>query len=615
MCGIIGAIGKRNISPILVEGLKRMEYRGYDSAGLAVIGENNTIERVRTQGKVNELVEALQQHPLKSTIGIAHTRWATHGKPSETNAHPHVSGEGDHMVAVVHNGIIENYQEIKDALKQNGYVFRTETDTEVIAHLIHQKIQVTQNLVKAVQLAIKEFRGTYALGILSGYAPGTLIAVRSGSPMVIGLGFDENYFASDHLALMPVTQQFMYLEEGDVAELTLHAVNVYNVGGEKVERAVKTITGDSFASLERGPYRHYMQKEIFEQPKALSATLEGRLQQDHVVTTMLGKNSEQWLKTIKHVHIVACGTSFHAGLVGRHWIESETGIACHVEIASEYRYRKSVVPPDTLFIAISQSGETADTLAALRHAKQASYVETLAISNMSESTMVREAGSALLTHAGPEIGVASTKAFTTQLLALRLLTLSLARGRAVYQSEIEAQHVQALRELPVIAETILDEIDKPIKQLAKLFTDKKNAIFLGRGEFYPIACEGALKLKEISYIHAEAYPAGELKHGPLALIDKEIPIVALVPNTALKEKMLSNLEEVRARGGQLIIVTDGDFPWDEKNIIKITIPSKDQTIYPLLYTLPLQLLAYHVAVLKGTDVDQPRHLAKSVTVE
>ena len=603
MCGLVGAITERNVTPILLEGLKRLEYRGYDSAGIAVL-MNNNIQRLRTLGKVSELTNALKGTVLKGNIGIAHTRWATHGMPSEINAHPHMS-DGD--IALVHNGIIENYAKLRKRLKQENYQFNSDTDTEVIVHLIHKYLNGGKNLLKAVQNATQDLEGAFALAILHKNHPKRLIAVRCGSPLVIGLGIEENFLASDILALLPVTQKFIYLEEGDIADINDQAVVVYDKNVKKVERVVHTsmLTSDV---TDRGAYRHFMLKEIYEQPKAVKETLGGRLSHKRVDPAIFGVKANALFSKVNKVEIIACGTSFHAGLVGHYWLEAVAGIPCNVEVASEYRYRQNVVEDGTLFVTLSQSGETADTLAALKKAKEQDYVGYLAICNVPESSLVRESELVFLTHAGVEIGVASTKSFTTQLVSLLLLTLSLSKDKT-------DAYCQQLLQIEKYLETIL-KLDDAINRLAYKFQDKQHALFLGRGIHYPIAMEGALKLKEISYIHAEAYPAGELKHGPLALIDSNMPVVAVAPNDELLEKLISNLNEVQARGGELIVFADESIDFEEDNNIHILkLPAVDSLISPIVYTLPLQLLAYHVAILKGTDVDQPRNLAKSVTVE
>jgi glucosamine--fructose-6-phosphate aminotransferase (isomerizing) len=609
MCGIVGAILQRNVSPILLEGLKRMEYRGYDSAGLAVITDNNTLERVRVEGKVNKLEEALSHHPVHGSIGIAHTRWATHGKPSIDNAHPHLSGERDAIV-VVHNGIIENFQEIKLILEQKGYIFTSDTDTEVIAHLIYEKRKSSLNLLQAVRLAVNELQGAYSIGIMACNEPDRLIAVRSGAPLVIGLGFEENYFASDHLALLPVTQRLIYLHDGDIAQLQHQQVQIFDAQDKPVTRDIKTATPDLYISADKGHYQHFMQKEIFEQPQALRMTLEGRCSRDHVLDAAFGYGADKIFDQVKAVHFVACGTSFHAAQVARLFIEHYARIPCSVEIASEYRYRQAIVPENSLLVAISQSGETADTLAALQHGKP-HYLKTLAVCNVPESAIVRESDLVLLTRAGPEIGVASTKAFTTQLAGLLLLTLLLARRHN--DSLNEKKLIQEFHEVPALLQAGL-KLNASIEKIAQTFKNKQHALFLGRGAYYPIAREGALKLKEVSYIHAQAYPVGELKHGPLALVDEDMPVIAIAPNDALLDKLLSNLEEVRTRGGKLIVFTNADIVIPGETVVQVPTGNVDPLFWPLLFAIPMQLLAYHVAVLKGTDVDQPRNLAKSVTV-
>ncbi|WP_295881525.1 glutamine--fructose-6-phosphate transaminase (isomerizing) [uncultured Thiohalocapsa sp.] len=610
MCGIVGAIAQRPVAAILLEGLKRLEYRGYDSAGLAVLSPAGGMQRLRTLGKVAKLAEAVAAEPLNGSIGIAHTRWATHGEPSTENAHPHLSGE---RCAIVHNGIIENHATLRAEQLAAGHSFGSQTDTEVVVHAVYDALAAGHSLTEAVRRTTARLEGAYALGVIDAQDPTRLVAARQGSPLVIGVGFQEHFIASDVFALLPVTNRFIFLEEGDLAELRLDGVTIWDRDGQVVERPVResSVAADS---AERGEYRHFMQKEIFEQPRAIADTLEGRLAAEHVLPEAFGVEAEAVLAQARAVTIVACGTSYHAGLVARYWIEALANMPCHVEVASEYRYRKHVVPSDALFVTISQSGETADTLAALRIAKDSGYARTLAICNVPESSLVRESDLVLLTHAGPEIGVASTKAFTTQLVALLLLTVNLARTRGM-DAAAEAHAVALLRGLPAQLDEVL-AIDGQIAALAERFVEKHHCLFLGRGEQYPIAMEGALKLKEISYIHAEAYPAGELKHGPLALIDEDMPVVAVAPNNALLEKLKSNLEEVRARGGQLFVFADTQVPMQEEpGITVIRLPETDDLIDPLVFTIPMQLLAYHVATLKGTDVDQPRNLAKSVTVE
>jgi glucosamine--fructose-6-phosphate aminotransferase (isomerizing) len=610
MCGIVGAIAQRPVTAILLEGLKRLEYRGYDSAGLVVLGADGKLHRQRTLGKVARLADAVEANPLPGTLGIAHTRWATHGEPSTQNAHPHIARQ---RCAVVHNGIIENHEQLRREQIAAGHTFTSQTDTEVVVHAVFDELAAGHDLTEAVRRTTARLEGAYALGVIDAEHPDRLVAARQGSPLVIGVGFQEYFIASDVFALLPVTNRFVFLEEGDLAELRLGGLTIWDADGQVVERPVResSIAADS---AERGEYRHFMQKEIFEQPKAVADTLEGRLVADHVLPSAFGTDAEAVLSATRAVTIVACGTSFHAGLVARYWIESMVGIPCRVEVASEYRYRKHVVPDGALFVTISQSGETADTLAALRNAKQSGYTTTLAICNVAESSLVRESDLVLLTRAGPEIGVASTKAFTTQLVSLALLTLALGRCNGLSEAE-EAAAVAVLRSVPAKLEAVL-ALDDEIARLAEQFVEKRHCLFLGRGEQYPIAMEGALKLKEISYIHAEAYPAGELKHGPLALIDEDMPVVAVAPNNALLEKLKSNLEEVRARGGQLFVFADDQVTiTPEPGITVVRLPETDDLIDPLVFTIPLQLLAYHVAVLKGTDVDQPRNLAKSVTVE
>ena len=610
MCGIVGAVAERNVVPILMEGLRRLEYRGYDSAGIA-IATDGQITRIRRLGKVRELQSALDENPLSGASGISHTRWATHGAPSEINAHPHMSRED---IVVVHNGIIENFEELRDELKKSGYKFESETDTEVVAHLIHQNLKAGGDLPEAVKKTVAALEGAYALAVMSQSDPGKLVIAREGGPVVIGLGIGENFVASDVAALLPVTRNFMFLEEGDIGVVELKKVTVYDVDGNVVERPVKEseLTADA---AERGKFRHYMQKEIHEQARAVAHTLEDRIANGKVLDAAFGVEANAVLDKVRGIHIVACGTSYHAGLIARYWIEDLCRLPCTVEIASEYRYRNPVVPDDTLFITISQSGETADTLAALRAAKERQYVSTLAICNVPESSMVRESELVMMTRAGPEIGVASTKAFTTQLAALSLLTIALAR-RSGLDADGERELVDQLAELPGLIEQVLT-LDSAIEALAKHFADKHHALFLGRGVQNPVAMEGALKLKEISYIHAEAYAAGELKHGPLALVDEDMPVIAVAPEDDLLEKLKSNLQEVRARGGELYVFADPRVQFSDRFATHtMRMPTSIEDFQaPIIYTIPLQLLAYHVAVLKGTDVDQPRNLAKSVTVE
>lgn len=609
MCGIVGAVTERDVAPVLVEGLKRLEYRGYDSAGIAIIGDKK-INRVRTPGKVKELDDALQNNTINGGTGIAHTRWATHGKPSEKNAHPHISND---LIAVVHNGIIENYLEIKQQLTDKGYIFSSDTDTEVVAHLIHEELKHYKDLLQAVQKAVQHFQGAYALGIVHRDEPNRLIAVRSGSPLVIGLGKNENFIASDPLALLPLTNQFIYLEEGDIADIRLDSITIYDKENKKVDRKVH-ISDLKVDTADRGEFQHFMLKEIFEQPRAVQNTLDERITKNHVIEQAFGINASEVFDKVKKIQIVACGTSYHAGLVARYWLEEIAGLPCQIDIASEFRYRHKIIEPDTLFITLSQSGETADTLAALRQAKTLGYLSSLTICNVPHSSLTRESELTFLTRAGSEIGVASTKAFTTQLIALLLLTIALGRRHGLDEKK-QQKLISELQNAPHEIEQAL-QLNEEIKNLSTLFADKHNALFLGRGIHYPIAMEGALKLKEISYIHAEAYPAGELKHGPLALIDQNMPVIAIAPNDELLEKLKSNFQEVRARGGELFVFADKKSGLKETPGINIiSMPAIDRDISPLIYTIPLQLLAYHVAVLKGTDIDQPRNLAKSVTVE
>jgi len=611
MCGIVGAIAERNIVPILMEGLHRLEYRGYDSAGIAVLNGTEHLKRLRTVGKVRMLDEALASSPTFGKIGIAHTRWATHGVPSERNAHPHISRDG---IAVVHNGIIENHDELREELSRGGYQFASETDTEVIAHRIHRHLQTVRDLFKAVRATVAELEGAYALAVVSEEDPERLILAREGCPVVIGLGVEENFVASDVAALLPVTRRFMFLEEGDVAEIRRTSVRIIDKDGNTVERPVHESELSADAA-EKGQYRHYMLKEIHEQPRAIANTLQERVANGRLLEAAFGPAATEVFRRTKHVHIVACGTSFHAAATARYFIEQVAKVPCAVDIASEYRYRSPLVPTDTLFVTISQSGETADTLAALRLAKQSGYLSTLSICNVPESSLVRESELVMLTRAGPEIGVASTKAYTTQLAALGMLVIALARHNGA-DAERERGLVTRLIEVPGLIERVL-QLDPVIHKLAERFADKHHTLFLGRGALYPVALEGALKLKEISYIHAEGYPAGELKHGPLALVDADMPVIAVAPNNDLLEKLKSNLMEVRARGGELIVFADPDagiHPSDGVTVIEMP---KHISYFqsPMAYTVPLQLLSYHVAILKGTDVDQPRNLAKSVTVE
>ncbi len=610
MCGIVGAIAERNVTPILVEGLKRLEYRGYDSAGVAVL-EDGQLRRARRMGKVQQLQDALEQQPLRGGLGIAHTRWATHGAPSEANAHPHISGDD---LAVVHNGIIENHDSLRTELQSEGFRFTSDTDTEVVAHRIRFHMNSSDDLLTAVQRTVKELEGAYALVVMSRFEPDRLIVARSGCPLVIGLGIDENFVASDALALVPVTRRFVYLAEGDVGVVDRHHYKVYDVDGNAATRPA-TESDLAADSADRGPYRHFMLKEIHEQPAALASTFEERLGRGVVLEGIFGHAAADVLRNTKAVQIVACGTSYHAGLIARYQIEELARLPCSVEIASEYRYRRPVVSDGTLFVTISQSGETADTLAALQSTRQQGFLATLAICNVPESSIVRASDLVLMTRAGPEIGVASTKAFTTQLAALALLTITLARHRGM-KADVEADLVRQLETLPGLVEKTLT-LDAQIARLAEAFAEKRHALFLGRGALNPVAMEGALKLKEISYIHAEAYPAGELKHGPLALVDDDMPVITVAPNNDLLEKLKSNLQEVRARGGQLFVFADPEADFGSGNDVHVVrLPESVSALQaPIVYTIPLQLLAYHVAVLKGTDVDQPRNLAKSVTVE
>nr|WP_315435087.1 glutamine--fructose-6-phosphate transaminase (isomerizing) [uncultured Pseudomonas sp.] len=610
MCGIVGAVAERNITAILLEGLKRLEYRGYDSAGVAVYTNDQTLERMRRPGKVSELETALAEQPLSGRLGIAHTRWATHGAPCERNAHPHFSGD----IAVVHNGIIENHEALREQLKALGYSFSSDTDTEVIAHLLTHKLKEQPDLTAALKATVKELHGAYGLAVINASQPDRLVAARSGSPLVIGLGLGENFLASDQLALRQVTDRFMYLEEGDIAEIRRDSVQIWDVNGNAVERQTVQYT-DGAEAADKGEFRHYMLKEIHEQPTVVQRTLEGRLGNNQVLVEAFGPQAAELFAKVRNVQIVACGTSYHAGMVARYWLEELAGIPCQVEVASEFRYRKVVVQPDTLFVTISQSGETADTLAALRNAKELGFLASLAICNVGISSLVRESDLTLLTQAGREIGVASTKAFTTQLVGLLLLTLSLGQVRGTLANGVEATLVEELRRLPTrLGEALA--MDSTVEKIAELFAEKNHTLFLGRGAQFPVAMEGALKLKEISYIHAEAYPAGELKHGPLALVDNDMPVVTVAPNNELLEKLKSNLQEVRARGGELIVFADEKAAMTNgEGTHVVQMPHIHDILSPILYTIPLQLLSYYVAVLKGTDVDQPRNLAKSVTVE
>lgn len=607
MCGIVGAVAERPVNRILIEGLKRLEYRGYDSAGVALGNNDKALNTVKAVGKVANLDVALTDADVKGTTGIAHTRWATHGSVTEANAHPHISSQ---QLALVHNGIIENHDKLRTQLRGDGYEFLSDTDTEVMVHKIHQLRQSHDSLLASVQAAVKEFEGAYGTVVFDKENPNEIIVARSGSPLVIGLGLGENFIASDQLALLPVTRSFIFLEEGDVARITRDSVEIFDIDGNAVERDVveSNITQDASG---KGEYRHYMLKEIYEQPVAVRNTLEARIDGDKVAVDAFGDTAADIFKQVKHVQIIACGTSYHSGMVARYWLEQYAGVSCNVEIASEFRYRKSFVHENSLLVTISQSGETADTLAALRLAKEQGYMSSMTICNVPGSSLVRESDIAFMTKAGAEIGVASTKAFTTQLVGLLMLVASIAQEKGQPQAEI----VNAIKSLPNKLEESLS-LAEGIEDLAEEFADKHHALFLGRGDQYPIAMEGALKLKEISYIHAEAYAAGELKHGPLALIDADMPIIVVAPNNELLEKLKSNVEEVRARGGIIYVFADkaSEFVSDDTMRV-INVNQVDDVLAPIVYTIPLQLLSYYVAVIKGTDVDQPRNLAKSVTVE
>ena len=611
MCGIVGAAAQRDVIPLLIDGLKRLEYRGYDSAGVAVQGEQARLERVRKVGKVAELSRALEDTPVSGLTGIAHTRWATHGEPSEQNAHPHVCHE---RVAVVHNGIIENHDELRARQQQDGYRFTSQTDTEVIVHQIHHYLDQGQDLLAAVSSTVNDLEGAFALGVISKDEPGRLIAARRGSPLVIGMADGETLIASDVAALVSETKNFIFLEDGDVADIASDRLSIFDATGTVVERPVKSsrVTLDA---TDKGEYAHYMLKEIFEQPRAVADTLEGRIGSNQVLEEAFGAGAAEIFDKVAGVHIIACGTSYHAGMIGRYWLESVAGVPCSVEVASEFRYRHPVVRNNSLIVTLSQSGETADTLAGLQEAKRLGYGHSLSICNVPESSLVRASDLVLMTHAGPEIGVASTKAFTTQLIAMLLLTIVLGRRHAI-SAEAEARLVNELRSVPGKIEHALT-LNEQIRTLANAhFGDKHNALFLGRGAQFPVAMEGALKLKEISYIHAEAYPAGELKHGPLALVDDNMPVVVVAPNNELLEKLRSNLQEVRARGGELVVFADADVGMiSSPGVTALPVSPTEDGIAPIIFSVPLQLLAYHVAVLKGTDIDQPRNLAKSVTVE
>ncbi|EOI6603500.1 glutamine--fructose-6-phosphate transaminase (isomerizing) [Vibrio parahaemolyticus] len=610
MCGIVGAVAQRDVAEILVEGLRRLEYRGYDSAGVAIVDAEANLTRIRRLGKVQELADAVDEAKVVGGTGIAHTRWATHGEPSEINAHPHMSGD----ITVVHNGIIENHEELRELLQSRGYVFESQTDTEVIAHMVEWELRTAESLLEAVQKTAKQLEGAYGTVAMDRKDTSRIVVARSGSPIVIGFGVGENFLASDQLALLNVTRRFMYLEEGDVAEITRRDVTVFDVTGERVEREITESNAEHDAG-DKGQYRHFMQKEIYEQPKALINTMEGRITADSVVTDAIGVHAADILSKVEHVQIVACGTSYNAGMTARYWFEDIAGVSCDVEIASEFRYRKFVTRPNSLLITLSQSGETADTLAALRLAKEKGYMAAMTICNVAGSSLVRESDFAFMTRAGVEIGVASTKAFTTQLSALLMLVTALGKEQGRISKEKEKEIVEALHALPKQINAALS-FEKEIEALATDFADKHHTLFLGRGEFYPIAMEASLKLKEISYIHAEAYAAGELKHGPLALIDADMPVVVVAPSNDLLEKLKSNVEEVRARGGLLYVFADADAGFEGDETMKIiTMPHVSEITAAIYYTIPMQLLSYYVALIKGTDVDQPRNLAKAVTVE
>jgi len=617
MCGIVGGICNNNITPVLLEGLKRLEYRGYDSAGIVVLDESNQLRRDRAVGKVANLEKSIEDKDtlIKGSIGIAHTRWATHGEPSTNNAHPHICNDS---VSVVHNGIIENFLELKAEQQAQGYQFTSDTDTEVIAHAIHKALESSKTLLEATQKAIATFEGAYGVGVISPKDPGRIIAARSGSPLVIGLSDKGNFIASDQMALLDITKDFIFLEEGDIADITLDSITIFNKHGKQVEREVKTSKLES-GQISKGDYAHYMLKEIFEQPQAIRDTLESRTTKDTVLTSAFGHQAKDIFKNTKHIQIIACGTSYNAGLVAKYWLEDIAKIPTHIEVASEYRYRDPIILDNTLFVTISQSGETADTLEALKTIKKRSKgkrIHTLTICNSAESSLTRESELAFLTHAGPEIGVASTKAFTTQLVSLALLSIAIGRCHKQVSKQQEAKIVEGLNRLPGLITKTLEQEDR-IKELAKTFRHKFNAIFLGRGTMHAIAMEGALKLKEISYIHAEAFPAGELKHGPIALIDKDTPVIAIAPNDQLLDKLKSNLQEVKSRGSEMIVFEDEAAkvaPMQGMTIVPTT-TDLGRITAPIIFTIPLQLLSYHVALIKGTDVDQPRNLAKSVTVE
>jgi len=615
MCGIVGGVASQDVSSILLDGLKRLEYRGYDSSGMVVLAEDNSLNRARAVGKVERLEENLKtrKHKIQGNIGIAHTRWATHGEPSSRNAHPHIC---NHSVSVVHNGIIENYLDLKTSQKEQGYKFTSDTDTEVIAHAIHLAMQSSETLLESVQKTVETLDGAYGLGVVSPKYPDTLIATRKGSPLVIGIGKKGNYIASDQMALLPVTKDFIFLEEGDIAELTLGKVTIFDAAGDLVERPVKTSKLKK-GQVDLGDYQHFMQKEIFEQPQAIRDTLESRIGEEKVLFSAFGPKAQKIFKKTKRVQIIACGTSYNAGLVAKYWFEDIARIRCNIEVASEYRYRHPILLDGTLFVTISQSGETADTLEALKTAKKINRkINTLCICNSAESSITRESELTFLTHAGPEIGVASTKAFTTQLVALALLVTSMGVIQKTINKKQERTIVEGLKRLPGLVNKALKQ-EGQIIELAKRFKDKTSALFIGRGTMHAIAMEGALKLKEISYIHAESYPAGELKHGPIALIDESIPVIAIAPNDELLGKLKSNLQEIKSRGSQMIVFEDEDShikSMKAMDVIPVT-SNLGRITAPIIFTIPLQLLSYHVALVKGTDVDKPRNLAKSVTVE
>ena len=615
MCGIVGGISNKDVTPILIEGLKRLEYRGYDSSGLLILNKDNTMDRERSSGKVNNLIKKLnsRKNKLTGNIGIAHTRWATHGEPTNSNAHPHIS---NNSISVVHNGIIENFIELQTSQKKQGYKFTSETDTEVIAHEIDISMQSSLSFIEAVQKALKKLNGSYGLGIISSSHPGTIIAARKGSPLLVGIGENGNYIASDQMALLSVTNQFIFLEEGDIVELKIEKVTIYNKNGDIVNRPIK-VTNLTEGQVDIGGYDHFMQKEIFEQPQAIRDTLESRITSDSVLVSAFGQLAEKKFNKVKQVQIIACGSSYHAGLVAKYWLEDIANIPCNVEVASEYRYRRPMLLDETLFVTLSQSGETADTVEALKAAKKLNTsIYTLCITNSAESSLTRISDLTFLTHAGPEIGVASTKAFTTQLVALALLTCTIGKLNKAINKKQEKKIVSSLKRLPgLINKTLLQE--KQIKNLATHFKNKSSALFLGRGTMHAIAMEGALKLKEISYIHAEAFPAGELKHGPIALIDDNMPVIAIAPNDELLQKLKSNLQEVKSRGSQMIVFEDIDSqvkPMEAMEVIPITANLGPITA-PIIFTIPLQLLSYHISLIRKTDIDKPRNLAKSVTVE